>query len=69
MSGLVDILAAMYVTCHKFMILCLDFSKSCNDFSFQKVHIFKTEIIKTTEKEPYKWVGVMIGSLFTTYWA
>ena len=34
------------------LILCLDFSKSCNDFSFQKVNIFKTKIIKTAEKEP-----------------
>ena len=32
---------------------CLDFSKSNNDLSFQKVHFFKTKIIKTAEKEPY----------------
>ena len=33
-----------------FVILCIDSSKSYNDFSFQKVHLFKTTIIKTAEK-------------------
>ena len=49
----VDTLAAMYVTCNMFFMHCLDFSKSNNDFSFQKVHFFKTKIMKTAEKEPY----------------
>ena len=35
----------MTVICF-FLILCLDFSKSYNDFSF---HLLKTEIIKTAE--------------------
>ena len=37
---LLDTLAAMHVTCYMFLILCFDFSKSNNDFSFQKVHLF-----------------------------
>ena len=36
-----------------FSMHCFDFSKSNNDFSFQKDHFFKTKIIKTAEKEPY----------------
>ena len=43
-------LAAIYVTCNMFLVHCFDLSKSNNDFSFQKVHFFKT---KTAEKEPY----------------
>ena len=31
--------------------------------SASKVHLFKTKIIKTAEKEPYKLVGVMAGSV------
>ena len=50
---MLDTLAAMYVTCNMFLIHCFDFSKSNNDLSFQKVHFFKTKIIKTAEKEPY----------------
>ena len=46
---LLDTLAAMYVTCNMFLMHCFDFSKSNNDFGFQKVHFFKTEIIKTAE--------------------
>ena len=49
---LLDSLAAMSVTCYMFVILCFDSSKSYNDFNFQKVHFFKTKIIKTAEKEP-----------------
>ena len=49
---LLDSLADMPVTCYMFMILCFDSSKSFNDFSFQKVHLFKTKIIKTAEIEP-----------------
>ena len=37
---LLDTLAAMYVTCNMFLMNCFDFSKSNNDFSFQKVHFF-----------------------------
>ena len=48
---LLDSLAAMSVTCYMFVILCFfDSSKSYYDFSFQKVHLFKTKIIKTAEK-------------------
>ena len=47
---LLDTLAAIYVTCNMFLMHCFDFSKSNNDFSFQKVHFFKTKIIKTAEK-------------------
>ena len=47
-----DSLTAMSVTCYMFVILCIDSSKSYNDFSFQKVHLFKTKIIKAAEKEP-----------------
>ena len=51
---MLDTLVAMYVTCNMFLMHCFDFSKSNNDFSFQKVHFFKkTKIIKTAEKEPY----------------
>ena len=49
---LLDSLADMSVTCYMFMILCFDSSKSYNDFSFQKVQLFKTKIIKTAEIEP-----------------
>ena len=49
---LLDSLAAMSVTCYMFVILCIDSSKSYNDFSFQNVHIYKTKIIMTAEKEP-----------------
>ena len=49
---LLDSLAAMSVTCYMFVILSIDSSKSCNDFSFQKVHLYKTKIIMTAEKEP-----------------
>ena len=44
-----------YVCDLKYMFLmhCFDFSKSNNDFSFQKVHFLKIKIIKTAEKEPY----------------
>ena len=49
---LLDSLAAMSVTCYMFVILCIDSSKSYNDFSFQKVQLYKTKIIKTAEKEP-----------------
>ena len=51
---LLDSLAAtcMSVTCYMFVILCIDSSKSYNDFSFQKVHLYKTKIIMTAEKEP-----------------
>ena len=31
------LLAAMYVTWHMSLIICLDYSKSYNEFSFQKV--------------------------------
>ena len=47
----------MSVTCYMFLMHCYDFSKSYNDFSFQKVHLFKTKIIKTAEKEPSYWIG------------
>ena len=50
---MLDILAAMYVTCNMFLMHFFDFSKSNNDLSFQKVHFFKTKIIMTAEKEPY----------------
>ena len=50
---MLDTLAAMYVTCNMFLMHCFDFSKSNNDFSFQKVHFLKIKIIKTAEKEPY----------------
>ena len=47
---LLDTLAAMYVACYMFLILCFDLSKSHNGIRFQKVHIFKTKITKTAEK-------------------
>ena len=50
---LVDTFAAMYLTCNMFLMHCFDFSKSNNDFSFQKDLFLKTKIIKTAEKEPY----------------
>ena len=50
---LLDTLAAMHVTCNMFLMHCFGFSESYIDFSFKKVHLFKTKIIKTTEKEPY----------------
>ena len=40
---LLDTLAAMYLTCNMFLMHCFDSSKSLNDFSFQKVHLFKTK--------------------------
>ena len=49
---LLDSLAAMSVTCYMCVILCIASSKSYNDFSFQKVHLYKTKIIMTAEKEP-----------------
>ena len=53
---LLDSLAAMSVTCYMFVILSIDSSKSYNDFSFQKGHLYKTKIIMTAEKEPNLWV-------------
>ena len=47
---LLDSLAAMSVTCYMFVILCIASSKSNNDFSFQKVYLYKTKIIMTAEK-------------------
>ena len=49
---LLDSLAALSVTCYMCVILCIDSTKSFNDFSFQKVHLYKTKIIMTAEKEP-----------------
>ena len=49
---LLDSLAAMSVTCYLFVILSIDSSNSYNGFSFQKVHLYKTKIIMTAEKEP-----------------
>ena len=49
---LLDSLAAISVTCYMFVILSIDSSKSYNDFSFQKVRLYKTKIIMTAEKEP-----------------
>ena len=49
---LLDSLAAMSVTCYMFVILSIDSIESYNDFSFQKVHLYKTKIIMTAEKEP-----------------
>ena len=49
---LLDSLAAMSVTCYMFVILSIDSSKSYNDFRFQKIHLYKTKIIMTAEKEP-----------------
>ena len=53
----------MYVTCNMFLMHCFDFNKSLNDFSSQKVHLFKTKIIQTAENEPYQWVGLMVSSV------
>ena len=50
---LLDTLAAMDVTCNMILMHCFDFSKSNNDFSFQKVHFLKTKITRTAEKMPY----------------
>ena len=36
---LLETLAAMYVTCDMFLILCFDFNKSSDVFSFHKVHL------------------------------
>ena len=55
---LLDSLAAMSVTCYMFVILSIDSSKSYNDFTFQKKHLYKTKIIMTAEKEPNLWVVV-----------
>ena len=49
---LLDSLAAMSVTCYMFVILSIDSSQSYNDFRFQKIHLYKTKIIMTAEKEP-----------------
>ena len=49
---LLDSLAAMSVTRYMFVILCIDSSNFFNDFIFQKVHLYKTKIIMTAEKEP-----------------
>ena len=48
---LLDTMAAMYVTCNMFLMHCFDLSKSNNDFSFRKVHFFKTKINNTAEKK------------------
>ena len=39
------------------LIICFDFSKSYNSFSFQKIHLFKTNVIMTAETESNKRVG------------
>ena len=38
---LLHTLAAMFVTCYMLLILCFDFSKSYDDFSFRNVNLFK----------------------------
>ena len=58
-----DSLAAVSVTFYMFVILCIDSSKSYNDFSFQKVHLFKTKIIKTAEKSLISGHAVVDGWL------
>ena len=50
---LLDTLAAMYVTCNMFLVHCFDFSKSNNDFSFQKVHFFKAKKILRRQKKSH----------------
>ena len=47
---LLDTLAAMYVTCNMFLMHCFDFSRSNNDFRFQKVHFFKTKSLRLHKK-------------------
>ena len=47
---LLDTLAAMYVTCYMFLILCLDFSKSFKDFSFQKVQFLNQKSLRLQKK-------------------
>ena len=54
---LLDTLAVTVCDLYYVLMHCFDFSKSYNDFSFQKVHLLKTKIIKTAEKEPYSYVG------------
>ena len=44
---LLDTLAAMYVTCNRFLMHRFDFSKPNNDFNCQKVHFFKAKIIES----------------------
>ena len=52
-----------YLGCYLYDLLyvfdTLDLSKSYNDFSFQKVHLFEktTTHINTAEKEHAQWVG------------
>ena len=59
-----DSLAAMCdLLQYMFVILCIDSSKSYNDFSFQKVHLFKTKIIKTDEKSLMSGHAVVVGWL------
>ena len=43
---LLDTLAAMYVTCNRFLMHCFDFSKFNNDYSCQKVHFFKQSSLR-----------------------
>ena len=47
---LLETLAAMYVTCNVFLMHCFDFSKSNNDFSFQKVHFLKQKSLRLQKK-------------------
>ena len=54
---LLAIIAAMYVTWHMSLIICLDYSKSYNEFSFQKVQIFKNILRQQTMS--------VIGLLYT----
>ena len=48
---LLDTLTAMYVTCNMFLMHCFDFSKSNNDFSFQKIHFFKKQKLLRLQKK------------------
>ena len=47
---LLETLAAMYVTCNVFLMHCFDFSKSNNDFSFQKVLFLKQKSLRLQKK-------------------
>ena len=47
---LLDNLAAMHVTCVMFLVHCIGFSESYNDFSFEESILLKNKIIDTADK-------------------
>ena len=52
---LLDTLAAMHVTCDKFLMHCFGFSESYNDFSFKKSTLLRQKSLRLQKKSLISW--------------